>query len=206
MKVKITKAQLRTMIREEFVRASISNTRRAQLRENIVTDAISSLGGGGIDAAQQGICEYLLDRMGLDSNAFLGRVICNAFENMDADEIATIIFGAEEGDPSRCEVLSRNILASIAEALIEKFREEMFPSTEGWAYTAIGRPIEEAITNNIVENSDLINSVSEGLCNAGSSVVNSIRDVAGDVGDMLGGLLSGDDAAEPASPARPLSS
>lgn len=173
---RVTKTELRRMIREEFLQAEIERSRRNSrnnLSENFITDAIGGLAGGAAQNLKNTVCTYVLEKMGVPEDHFMGRVICNTIENLDMSEFGTLIFGAQDGNPGRCKVLAQNLLEGLSEALLERLRNEILPEPNSALYKLFGGTIEEAIINGIVEDNALLNSVSTAICDAVGGAISS---------------------------------
>jgi hypothetical protein len=179
--VRITKAQLRRMIREEFKRASGETNSRQQLNEGILDmlgSLFSSLGGGLSDQLKGSICRMLLGIFGVDRNNVFGQTVCNTFEALSMEEITRLI----SGDEGMCQTLAENITEGFAETLIEQLGDAVFGPAGGF----FGGAFREMISNAILNNQEFTSRIAEALCR-----------IPGQVGSLLSDAGVSDEAAAP---------
>lgn len=208
--VRITRAQLRRIIREEFRRANGEKIAKRQLNEGIldtISGFLDSAGDAVVDNIKYQACEAILERFGVGRDNFFGQVICNAFENLRMEEISGLI----SGDDNICQTLAGNLVEGLSEALMEKLSNDVFNLEEdSFLNVALARPVREMLENALLNNTGLSQRIAQGICELDFSQIFSDADVpaslSSGLSSILGGGGGGATAAAPAAGASPVPS
>lgn len=186
----ISKSALKKLILEEAREIRRQQILKEQLNEGLwdmIGGLFGNLAGGVTDSIKSAICNFLLARLGASREDFMGQVICNAFEEMEISEWASIF----SGDPNRCQIIGQNILEALAETIAERTADQAFDIDENsWLYRAIGAPAQEAIQNSIIRNSELTRSVGQAICDLADNALDIFQN-AGVEGEQANSLVSG---------------
>lgn len=152
--MRLNENKLRSLIRKEML-----SYEQQQLNEGVLdflTGIFGSGAGAMIDRAKATAAEWLLNRLGIETNGLLGRTLINVFENLEMSEMWSII----SGDQARCPLIAREILEAFGETLLEQVPETFGVSTDGfWAGV-----FREMITNGIIRDNRLVARISQAIC------------------------------------------
>ena len=199
--IRITRAQLRTIIKEEFRRVSGEKIAKQQMNEGVLDTIRGFLGSAGdavVDNIKYQACEAILERFGVGRDNFFGQVICNAFENLRMEEISGLI----SGDDNICQTLARNLVEALSEALMEKLSNDVFNLEEdSFLNVALARPVREMLENALLNNTGLSQRIAQGICELNFSQIFSAADVPAELSSGISGLLGGGGASSGAAPA-----
>lgn len=207
----IDKKVLKKIIQEELDRVHRRQQLNEQLEEQIMNTIRSFLGSAGdaiLDRIANEMCGPVLTHFGVQRTSFLGRVICEAFENLQASQITAFM----RGETTACQVIAQDLVQAIGEALVDEIIELFGVQQNTPMYRAVVAPIIEMITNSVFRNTEFTRGISNSICNLDFSGIMQSAGISGSSASGLMNALRGGGSASsststetstsPASPAR----
>lgn len=182
----IDRKVLKKIIREELDRVNGRQQLNEQLEEglmNTIRDFLGSAGDAILDRIANEMCGPVLQHFGVQRTSFLGRVICEAFENLQVSQITAFM----RGDTSACQVIAQDLVQAIGEALVDELIEMFGVQQNTPMYRALVAPIIEMITNSVFRNTEFTRGISNSICNLDFS---GIMQSAGVSGTAASGLMN----------------
>lgn len=143
--MKITKRQLRRIIREEVQRESL-------LREGIF-DVLGGLADGAIQSIKESIARKTLSLLGVETESKTGAVLINFFGNLEIKDLSEMLTG-----DNKCVTATGELAGALTETMVEAVPAGFGLKPEGLFTKSVQEALSKAMTKNLNA------KIAEALC------------------------------------------
>ena len=135
--MKITKRQLRSIIKEEL---ELQQSNHTLLSEGLMS-TLGKLTSGGMQKIKETIAKKVMSIMGIDTKSIMSKAFINFFGNLEIEDIKDMLIG-----DNKCVTATGELAAAVTETIVEELPELLGVSTEGAFRGALQETLSTAFT------------------------------------------------------------